>query len=886
MALAEQIIAQFEGFRETPYWDVNAYRTGYGSDTITLADGSIVPVRQGMTVTREDAQRDLTRRTGEFASTARGQLGEAYWNSLSEPQRAALTSIAYNYGSLPKRVVNAALSGGNVDAAIRGLGSDNEGINQGRRNREADIFSGSEVLAAVEGSDVLQGGEGEDDLAQPQNIQSLAASLLEDLEDVTTPDASVAEAYQSSVALDLQGMAASLLDAPTPVDPLQPRITEPAPEAPNEDRFSLDLTSETAAPMTDLASQAFQGFTGSGPSVAATMFPEGTPQGVKDLLSPTLDLALSALGAAGALPTGAAGFIGDMAEAAGMSPNEAQQLARDLAAMPDAFAGSPQSLMRPATQARQAGLPAPARVSKPATTAARIEPPISATQKPPATPQEVGSMARTAATGGLGSKKAAHNLAKAAKVDPDAAAAAKRLDIDLPMDVFADDTSIKEAVGLTRSIAGSQASAEWRDTVTKAITRADDVMREIDGSPDLSDISDRTFRTLQKTVSELDDEAVKIYDAVDDAIPRRSTIEPNNMVRVLNESITDLGGVEGLTPAEANLFKVVTSDQPVTYERLMRFKRDIGRAVRKGDGPFADADQALLKRVYGAIVDDQMDNVERLGGVDLRNNLELANQITTKKKALEATITDAFGKDLEGSIAGKLRTAITQGSKGNVSGLNRVLSAIPEDLRGEAVVSAISSLARTTRAGDEGFGFAQYAKLYSGLRENSQVYRILAKEIGPERAKVLQDMYVISKKITEARGNVITTGKANQALVQNMLAEGIVEKVFNKTAGRAIGLATGSPTAAMGGAVADLMTPGQKVSPKRVEAASALFRSPQFQKMMIEAAETGQVSANTVNRVAKTGPFKNWAKQTGITDPRAWIAATVSAGQAEKETSE
>ena len=35
MARAEQIIAQFEGFRETPYWDVNAYRTGYGSDTIT-----------------------------------------------------------------------------------------------------------------------------------------------------------------------------------------------------------------------------------------------------------------------------------------------------------------------------------------------------------------------------------------------------------------------------------------------------------------------------------------------------------------------------------------------------------------------------------------------------------------------------------------------------------------------------------------------------------------------------------------------------------------------------------------------------------------------------------------------------------------------------------
>ena len=37
---AFDLIKRFEGFRTTPYWDVNAYRTGYGSDTVTLADGS------------------------------------------------------------------------------------------------------------------------------------------------------------------------------------------------------------------------------------------------------------------------------------------------------------------------------------------------------------------------------------------------------------------------------------------------------------------------------------------------------------------------------------------------------------------------------------------------------------------------------------------------------------------------------------------------------------------------------------------------------------------------------------------------------------------------------------------------------------------------------
>lgn len=56
----------FKGFRETPYWNVNAYLVGYGSDTVTLASGSIKKVVQGIIVSRDDALRDLVRRIGDF----------------------------------------------------------------------------------------------------------------------------------------------------------------------------------------------------------------------------------------------------------------------------------------------------------------------------------------------------------------------------------------------------------------------------------------------------------------------------------------------------------------------------------------------------------------------------------------------------------------------------------------------------------------------------------------------------------------------------------------------------------------------------------------------------------------------------------------------------
>lgn len=140
-----QLLKGFESFRSTPYWDVNAYRVGYGSDTVTLDDGSIQKVVQGMTVTQEGALRDLVRRIGEFQDTVKRQVGSDRFSAFSADQQAALTSIAYNYGSLPKRIIDAVKYGTNeeIAKAVRGLAGDNGGVNRNRRNAEADILARS-----------------------------------------------------------------------------------------------------------------------------------------------------------------------------------------------------------------------------------------------------------------------------------------------------------------------------------------------------------------------------------------------------------------------------------------------------------------------------------------------------------------------------------------------------------------------------------------------------------------------------------------------------------------------------------------------------------------------------------------------------------------------
>lgn len=144
--VAAQVLREFEGFRSTPYFDVNALRAGYGSDTITLADGTIQRVTEGTAVSVADANRDLLRRiTTEFMPIAARAAGQDRFSSFNAQQQAALTSIAYNYGEIPARIADAVRNGTaeEIAEAIRSLGGDNGGVNRSRRNREAALFTTS-----------------------------------------------------------------------------------------------------------------------------------------------------------------------------------------------------------------------------------------------------------------------------------------------------------------------------------------------------------------------------------------------------------------------------------------------------------------------------------------------------------------------------------------------------------------------------------------------------------------------------------------------------------------------------------------------------------------------------------------------------------------------
>lgn len=478
--------------------------------------------------------------------------------------------------------------------------------------------------------------------------------------------------------------------------------------------------------------------------------------------------------------------------------------------------------------------------------------------------EEVGKLVKQAAGTGFGSAGARDRLADLAQVNVAAKEAADRLGIQLPADVFSDNPQVRAAAGLTRSAAGSEAEALWRNTVTQAVDKADDVIKQFDatfveGAVAPGVVSQKIKDSLTATRSDLNAQASKVYNAVDEVVPKTSVVDLPKLKQTLDTVKAEVGE-KGMSAAERNLAKMIEEGN-ITYGRLKREKTLIGNAINKMESPYGSMAEADLKRLYAALADDQLTNVGNIGGEELRQQLRAANLLYAKERALGNRIVNAFGQDIEGSVANKMRTAITGAAKGDAGEFNRLLKTVPEDLRKETIATALASVTRSARGAEKGgFGFSEFADIYPKLRANPPVYKTIVDTLGKDSADVLRDLYEVSKRVTEARANVLTTGKANQALLQGMQAESLIGKVMESTLAK--GALTGA--AAMGGPIAaaatsvitGAMTQGNKDS---LKAAGKLFADEGFQQLAIEAATKGTPSAASIRRTAMSQSFQKFA---------------------------
>jgi hypothetical protein len=469
---------------------------------------------------------------------------------------------------------------------------------------------------------------------------------------------------------------------------------------------------------------------------------------------------------------------------------------------------------------------------------------------------ELGELLRKASSNEIGSTKAKEELATLIGEDPRLKEVFGRLGIEPTIDWLSDNQQVRAAIGLTRSKVGSAAEAEYLEILRGATEKVDALMASIDGAKDISSVSESVKRKMVSTRQALAQDATNIYNEVNKKVPQTTKVELGNTKSLLDQVKANLGGKETSLHKEERRLASIISAGDVSYGTLKREKDLVFKALQKQESPYGSMVESDLKELYSALSKDQIENVSRVAGAEEGVKLRGANFLWAKNRAMGERITSIFGKDEAGSVAALMKNAIQTGAKGgDITALNKLLKSIPKEdaaLRKSVVATAINDLSLSKTGNNRGnFNFQKFADTWNGIQRNSEVLRIVSREIGPEATSMLQDLYSVSNVIAESQTNVKHTGKANQILSDALNAEGLFTKALSTTAGKATTAVTGAlfggPVGAGASvAIQNLISKGSKEGVKR---AGDLLSDPAFKALIREMAQTGEVSTRARNRL-------------------------------------
>jgi hypothetical protein len=458
---------------------------------------------------------------------------------------------------------------------------------------------------------------------------------------------------------------------------------------------------------------------------------------------------------------------------------------------------------------------------------------------------ELAQTAKKAAEGGRGAKAATQTLAEQAAPNAKTVEAAKRLGIEdhLQPDHVTTSQAYRELAQAVKSVPGSEAHAAELAGLEKVGRRADDLIHEIGGTSDVSALDASVKSRMQGTQAELERQAEKLYGKVRAAIPAKTAAPADNTLGFLKQHADEVGGEARLLPTERKLLSALDGDgSPLTYAYLDQVRKQIGQAMRKASGPFADSESGMLKKLYGTLSQDQMAVAETVGAGDL---YRAASASVAVRKGLEDDMTSLFGKELTGSLVGPLSTSVRALPGGDASKLIRLLSAVPPEMRQEVAASGLASAFRT--AGTRGpIGFGQFEKWYDGLLRNKQAHAALMANLPIAARKRISDLYRVSKGISAATKERITTGRIQAVQEQFKAADTLAGKLYEAAKRGAVGATVGTVATpifgpGVGAALASTLTKGAR--PAADKAVDALIASPQFLQAVKAAGTPAQAAA-------------------------------------------
>jgi hypothetical protein len=442
---------------------------------------------------------------------------------------------------------------------------------------------------------------------------------------------------------------------------------------------------------------------------------------------------------------------------------------------------------------------------------------------------------------------------------------------EIPPSVAAGNAQFRDIAQGMASISGSDAKMQYGQFLESLADKADDIITEGGGEIDKAGLSSRYKDETVRTAEALGIEESAIYDQIRQNITPSETVNIDPLHSFLRNKIDDFGGIDKLPKDLKELARIayenvdgrVRAVRP-TYAAFDLKRREIGQAIGKRSGQFADTESGLLKEMYGAMKEAQRGIVDGAGVGALQ---DAADAITIKRKAIEDSMVNLLGKDLSKDLMPQMAAKITGLPKGNVAKFESMIEGVPENLREPVVVSALNDLMKGTGADQKGMGAARFVGFMNDLNRSPTAKAALYKYLPKKTQKSVDNLYTLANGVYKANKENITTGKIAQFFPDN---RSFVNKMMGGAKAMIVGAAGakgGRLAAEAADSVADNIAEFMSNQTPRAVEVNKMLSSGEFQTLMRNAVKDGVTQGNKIS--AKTAKiekamersvkYQNWA---------------------------
>jgi len=474
-----------------------------------------------------------------------------------------------------------------------------------------------------------------------------------------------------------------------------------------------------------------------------------------------------------------------------------------------------------------------------------------------------------------GSEPASKALAQAAAPAKQIQEAAKALGLEnLPTEFLTQNKPYQAMVQTVKSMPSSQIAREQESALQDVGSRAKQLIEDLGGTTDLSQLSSDVKDKMLKTAEDLKGQSEKLHTELDKKVPPSTQVYPDQTLTFLEQRLKERQGrVDQLTPFERDLMKAIKIQKDGTMPSraiLNDWRKEIGRATNV-QGYFGREDEGLAKKYYSLLSEDDYNNLENLGHKDLAQQ---ARETSRTQKELEGNIENLFNKEVTKSLSGTLQGGITALSKGDEDKFVNLMNALPEDLRQKVAISGVShAFGQSAQNGT--LNFNTYTQWYEGLKNtNKKAYQTLVDNLPEGAGDHLDNLYKVSKNIDNALKKEVRTGIISSSAFKDV-PESMATKVWDAAKTAMIGAGAGSLVSSAFGqhglgyeiasAVAGAGTRALQSNKRDMFAdADRFLTSPEFRKLVSASQANPEMFTQTAAQVEKSSAFKKYADAVGI----------------------